>query len=191
MIEFQKTIKSEKVFIRPLESKDFKEMITLTSNPKMWDFFTSELSVQSELEKWIENAKIDNQNSKKIAYTVLDFNTNEIIGSTSIGNISTRDQRVEIGWTWVSEKYQGKGYNSHIKYLLLKYCFEKCKIERVEFKTDILNIPARKALKKIGAIEEGILRSHTLMLKDRRRDTVFYSILKNEWHDIKIKNNWL
>lgn len=191
MIEFQKNIKSEKVLLRPIESNDAKEMITLTSNPRMWDFFTSDLSINSELIKWIENAKTDNQNSKKIAYTVLNSKTNEIIGSTSIGNISIRDKRVEIGWTWVSEKYQGKGYNSHIKYLLLKYCFEECSIERVEFKTDVLNIPAKKALKKIGATEEGVLRSHTLMIKGRRRNTIYYSILKEEWRDIKIKNNWV
>ena len=68
---------------------------------------------------------------------------------------------------------------------MLQYAFESLNLERVEFKTDVLNLQARKALKKIGAIEEGILRSHTLMTNNRRRDTIYYSILKNEWLQMK------
>ena len=67
----------------------------------------------------------------------------------------------------------------------MEYAFEQIDYARVEFKTDILNLPARKALKGIGAFEEGVLRSHTLMPFGRRRDTIYYSILKNEWPSIK------
>jgi RimJ/RimL family protein N-acetyltransferase len=73
---------------------------------------------------------------------------------------------------------------------MIKFLIETLDFERVEFKTDILNIPARRALLRIGAKEEGILRSHTLMTHNRRRDTIYYSILKSEWNEIKIKNNW-
>lgn len=126
----------------------------------------------------------------RLVLTVIDKEKDRLIGSTSLGNISERDKRIEIGWTWISKNYQGKGINSQPKYLLLKYCFEELNYERVEFKTDVLNIPARKALLRIGAIEEGILRSHTIMTNNRRRDTIFYSILKSEWNDVKRKNNW-
>ena len=73
---------------------------------------------------------------------------------------------------------------------MLDYAFEKLYIERVEFKTDVLNAQARASLKNIGAIEEGVLRSHTLMTKGRRRDTIYYSILKSEWNHIKRENDW-
>ena len=72
-----------------------------------------------------------------------------------------------------------------------KYCFEECEAVRVEFKTDVLNLPARKALKKIGIVEEGVLRSHTQMIRNRRRDTIFYSVLASEWDLMKSKNNWI
>jgi RimJ/RimL family protein N-acetyltransferase len=75
--------------------------------------------------------------------------------------------------------------NRHNKWLLLQYAFETLAFERVEFKTDMLNLQARKGLKGIGATEEGVLRSHTLMPRQRRRDTVYYSILKQEWPGIK------
>ena len=113
------------------------------------------------------------------------------MGSTSFGNISLRDKRAEIGWTWIGQNYQGKGINSEIKYLMIKYLFETLDFERVELKTDVLNIKARKALLRIGLKEEGVLRSHTLMTHGRRRDTVYYSLLKSEWEEIKLKNNWL
>jgi RimJ/RimL family protein N-acetyltransferase len=73
---------------------------------------------------------------------------------------------------------------------MLKYAFETIDFERVEIKTDVLNLPARKALLRIGATEEGVLRSHTLMTHGRRRDTIYYSFLKSEWEAIKIRNDW-
>ena len=115
---------------------------------------------------------------------------NKIIGSSSFGNISYYDKRIEIGWTWLARECQGKGFNQSAKYLMLKYGFETLHMERIEFKSDVLNIAARKGLSKIGCMEEGILRSHTLMTNRRRRDTMYYSILKDEWSGIKQKNKW-
>ena len=97
----------------------------------------------------------------------------QIIGSSSFGNFSDRDKRVEIGWTWLGRAYQGKGFNDLSKYLMMEYCFEKLGLERVECKTDVLNTHARRALQRIGMTEEGILRSHTLMTNNRRRDTIY------------------
>ena len=137
-----------------------------------------------------KTGELEIKNKKRLAFSIIDKQTNSLVGSTSIGNISERDKRVEIGWTWLGREFQGKGINDQAKYMLLKYCFEELHCERVEFKTDILNVPARNALKRIGAVEEGVLRSHTLMTNNRRRDTIYYSILRQEWENIKTKNNW-
>jgi RimJ/RimL family protein N-acetyltransferase len=79
----------------------------------------------------------------------------------------------------------GTGLNKECKFLLLQYAFEHLNFERVEFKTDVLNTAARNALKKIGAKEEGVLRSHMTLHNGRRRDSIYYSILLNEWEEIK------
>lgn len=147
-------------------------------------FFTSDLSKDSELHKWINTAVISMENKERLAFAVLNAKNNHIIGSTSLANFSKRDKRIEIGWTWMTEKFQGAGYNQKVKYLLLEYCFEELQLERVECKTDVLNIAARKGLEKSGFTQEGILRSHTLLANGRRRDSIYYSVLKNEW-----KNN--
>ena len=156
-------------------------MKELTTSTQMWYYFPSDLSNSETLQQWIKVAIQDLENGKSLPFTILDKRNNEIIGSTRIFNLSKRDSRVEIGWTWIAKKHQGTGINGHVKKLLFKYLFTETDTLRIEFKTDVLNIPARKAMEKVGLREEGILRSHTLMINNRRRDTIYYSILKDEW----------
>lgn len=185
MMNFQKTIQTEQIILRPIKENDLEAMKTLTSNKNLWEYFTSDLSNDAELHQWIETAVKANQEKERLAFTILDAKSNTIIGSTSLANFSERDKRIEIGWTWLAEKMQGSGYNQLVKLELLKYCFEELHLERVESKTDVLNIAARKGLQKSGFVEEGILRSHTLLANGRRRDTIYYSVLKAEWNSEK------
>ena len=191
MVDFKLVLQTDSILLRPMVSKDYKSFEKLTEDESMWRYFSSDLSVKSELHEWIKSALNDIRNNTRLAFTIVDKTTGNIVGSTSIGNISYKDKRIEIGWTWIAKEYQGKGVNNQIKYLMLKYLFETMDFERVEFKTDVLNTPARKAFRRIGAKEEGILRSHMLMTHGRRRDSVYYSILKSEWVEIKSRNNWL
>jgi RimJ/RimL family protein N-acetyltransferase len=190
MFDFDLILQTDKIILRPMISEDFNSFERLTDDQSMWIYFTSDLSDRSELQNWIDTALLDMKNKYRLAFTVIEKSSDNPVGSTSFGNISYRDRRIEIGWTWISREFQGKGVNSQIKYLMLKYAFETIDFERVEIKTDILNLPARKALLRIGATEEGVLRSHTLMTHGRRRDTIYYSILKSEWEPLKIRNDW-
>jgi len=187
---FNLMLQTDKIIIRPLISDDYKLLEKLIDDKSMWIYFTSDLSIKTELRDWIEKAIDETKSKTRLAFAIVDKTTNNPIGSTSFGNITVYDKRAEIGWTWIGKEYQGTGINNQIKYLMIKYLFEVLEFERVEFKTDVLNTPARKALLRIGAKEEGVLRSHTLMTHNRRRDTIYYSILKSEWDEVKIKNNW-
>ena len=188
--DFNLILQNDSVMLRPLIPDDFESFEKITRDESMWIYFTSDLSDRSDLHYWIDTALSDMKNKTRLAFTIIEKSSGNPVGSTSFGNISFRDRRIEIGWTWISREFQGKGVNSQIKYLMLKYAFETIDFERVEIKTDVLNIPARKALLRIGANEEGVLRSHTLMTHGRRRDTIYYSILRSEWESIKIRNNW-
>ncbi len=190
MIDFNLTLHTDKILLRPLIPGDYILFEKITTDPDVWIYFTYDLSVKSDLKSWVDTAVNDIKNKSRMAFTIIDKTLGKATGSTSFGNISYRDKRIEIGWTWIAKDYQGTGVNNQIKYLMLRYAFEVFGFERVEFKTDVLNIPARKAFQRIGAREEGILRSHTLMTHNRRRDTVYYSILKSEWEDVKIRNRW-
>jgi len=181
---------SEKVLLRPLQMNDLKEFVHLSSDAGMWKYFTHDLSIEAELEQWVQAAFNQSKDGTRQAFTIVDLKTKRVAGSTSFGSFSQRDQRIEIGWTWLGKEFQGGGINSEIKYLMLQYCFETIDILRVELKTDVLNKAARRGVEKIGMVEEGILRSHTLVTHARRRDSIYYSLLRSEWDNVKKKNKW-
>jgi len=188
--DFNLILQNDNILLRPLKSDDNKSFVKLTGDKSMWICFTNDLSDKYELQNWINTALSDMKNKTRLTFAIIEKSTGNAIGSTSFGNISLIDRRVEIGWTWIAREFQGKGINNQIKYLMLRYLFEINDFERVEFKTDVLNLPARKALLRIGAKEEGVLRSHTLMAHGRRRDTIYYSVLRSEWEEVKRKNFW-
>lgn len=190
MIDFDLVLQNEKILLRPTVFKDITEFVQLTTDKNMWIYFTHDLSERPELENWVNVSLFERENKTRIPFTIIDKSNDKTIGATSFGNISNRDKRIEIGWTWIAKEFQGKGINNHVKFLMMSYCMEILKYERVEFKTDVLNTPARKALLKMNITEEGILRSHTLMTNGRRRDTIYYSVLKAEWEELKNKNKW-
>ena len=169
------------VLLRPLTSEDEAGLSKISFDPDIWSFFVTRASDPDELKEFINIALEDRKRNFRYPFTIIDKPSGEIAGSTNYGNISVKDKRLEVGWTWLGKEFQGTGINKECKFLLLQYAFEHLKFERVEFKTDVLNKASRRALEKIGAKEEGILRSHTLLHDGRRRDTIYYSILANEW----------
>jgi Acetyltransferases, including N-acetylases of ribosomal proteins len=189
-MDFTISLENEDVLLRPLSENDITAFEKITNDKSLWVYFTSDLAEKDELEKWISAAITQIENKTRLAFTIINKANNIVIGSTSFGNFSQKDMRIEIGWTWIGKKFQGRGFNRIAKLLMLEYCFEKINLERVESKTDVLNVPARKALLKLGMVEEGILRGHTLMTNNRRRDTIYYSILKKEWDLVKKNNGW-
>jgi len=177
MLDRNLILENEKVLLRPMTRQDFPLLQMLASDPQQWIYFTQDLSIPREFEEWAE----PHFKGERLQFSVFDKEKKTLAGATAFGNFSARDQRIEIGWTWLGKAFQGTGINQSMKKLMMDYCFSELKIKRVEIKTDVLNIPARKALIKCGAVEEGILRSHTLMTHGRRRDTIYYSVLQGEW----------
>lgn len=181
------TLETGRVILREINQNDFHQFLPLTASPSTWLFFTRRLDQPDELKEWLKQAEEDRFKQIRMPFTVIEKSSGKICGSTSFGNFSFYDQRVEIGWTWLAPEFRGTGINQHAKFALLTFAFEKMICERVEIKTDNLNERAKQALRKIGAKEEGILRSHMLMPGGRRRDSVYFSILKNEWPEVKEK----
>jgi N-acetyltransferase len=179
-------LETTRVQLRLLEMNDIDALYKISTAAEIWKYFTKDLSNKDELRKWMEAALEERIGQKRMPFVIIDKASNEICGSTSFGNISFYDRRVEIGWTWLGTAFMGTGINHHAKFVLLSYAFDAMKIERVEIKTDNLNARAKQALIHIGAQEEGVLRSHMLMHDNRRRDSVYYSILKSEWETVKI-----
>jgi RimJ/RimL family protein N-acetyltransferase len=178
-------LENDFALLRPLEKNDFDGLSQIAYDYDIWKFNVSRCMNDEELNEYITRLLEMRENGVLYPFVIIDKSKNQAAGSTSFGNISNKDRRLEIGGTWLGKRFQGTGLNNSCKYLLLKFVFEQLGFERAEFKTDVLNQQSRKALMKIGTQEEGILRSHTVMQDGRRRDTIYYSILEHEWEDIK------
>jgi RimJ/RimL family protein N-acetyltransferase/uncharacterized glyoxalase superfamily protein PhnB len=178
-------LETDRVKLRILREEDAGELQKLTTSDTTWNYFTKDLTSADALKAWIAEALQDYGSERRVPFAIIDKVQNRIAGSTSYGNISFFDKRIEIGWSWLGDEFKGIGVNTHAKYLLLRYAFEVLQMERVEIKTDNLNDRSKAALHKIGATPEGVLRSHMQMPKDRRRDSIYFSVLKSDWEKLK------
>ncbi|RIJ42733.1 GNAT family N-acetyltransferase [Pontibacter oryzae] len=178
-------LQNKRVLLRAFQPSDLTEMSSIAFEEDIWRFMPTRISNHAELQVWADTVEKGFSAGTRYTFMIIDKATGRLAGSTSYGNISAADKRLEIGWTWLAKEFRGTGLNRHCKFLLLCHAFEKLEMDRVELKTDALNMRSRKAMLKLGAIEEGTLRSHTQMHDGRRRDTIYYSILRDEWAGIK------
>jgi len=185
MIPVDLTLQTNKVLLRPIEENDFDSFYELAQDEDAWKYFTLNLADKQHLKKWMEATFSDRQAKTRIPFTIIEKASKKIAGSMSLLNISQPDLRLEIGASWLGKEFRGTGINRHSKYAMMKYTFDQLGFERIEFKTDVLNERARKGLQKIGGKEEGIFRSHMTMWNNRRRDSIYFSVIKNEWPALK------
>lgn len=173
--------------LKPLSYEDTANLSTVAfEGDDKFINFPDIMQTNNDLILYISKALKERLSETAYPFVITDKKTGRVAGSTRYANISYRDKRLEIGWTWLGKDFRGTGLNKACKYELLRYAFEEMEFKRVEFKTDFLNTGSRKALAKIGASEEGILRQHTWMAARKAwRDTVYFSIIANEWKEIK------
>lgn len=134
---------------------------------------------------YVNTALDEQKRGVSLPFVIIDADTNEVIGCTRYGNVERTHKRIEIGWTWVTPSRQRTPVNSETKLLLLTHAFESLGANRVELKTDALNMKSRNAIGRIGAVQEGIFRQHMITAKGRVRDTVYFSIIQAEWPAVK------
>ena len=120
-----------------------------------------------------------------LPFATIERTSGRVVGSTRYGNIDLENRRLEIGWTWVARPWQRIAINTEAKLLMLRHLFDPLGCRRVEFKTDALNERSRQAILRLGAKQEGILRKHMTTATDRVRDTVYYSLLDDEWRGVE------
>ena len=186
MIPIDLEIETTRAILRPIQESDFDSFLHLAQqDPDMWSYFSLNLADPSQLSKWMEQHFAEQKSGTRRPFTIIDKSSERIAGSSSMGNISYHDLRLEIGWSWLGKDFRSTGLNRHAKYAMMKHAFDTQHFERVEFKTDVQNARARQGLLRVGGVEEGILRSHMKMWNDRRRTSIYYSVLKNEWPTLK------
>ncbi len=140
-----------------------------------------------DLQNTVRKTLKEQERGESLPFVTIEQSSGHIIGSTRFMNIDHPNRKVEIGSTWIVPAWQRTSINTEAKYLMLRHAFEHWGCVRVELKTDALNQRSRNAILRIGAKEEGILRHHMVTSTGRLRDTVYFSILDEEWPEVKKK----
>jgi RimJ/RimL family protein N-acetyltransferase len=154
-------------------------------DPELWRWTLSQVHSRDDMRRYIDTALDLRRNGTALPFATVALEDGRVVGSTRYGNIDAGNRKLEIGWTWVARPWQRTSVNTEAKYLMLRHAFEVLDFLRVEFKTDALNQQSRRALARIGAREEGTLRSHMITESGRVRDSVYFSIIASEWPDVR------
>jgi len=178
-------LEDDHLLLRRIDPRDIDQFRAIAFDPDIWRYFVFRVETDADLERFVAEAVDDTAQGRRVVFGIVDKASGRIAGSMAFGNMAEKELRLEIGWSWLGRGHRGTGVNARAKLLLLRLAFDRLGCERVEFKTDALNQPARRGLRNIGATEEGILRSFNFMPDNRRRDAVYYSILKAEWPEVK------
>ena len=126
-----------------------------------------------------------------LPFTVIDPATGQAAGMTTFMNVDATNRRVEIGSTWYAKSVQRSGLNTEAKLLLLGHAFDTLDCIAVEFRTHFMNHQSRRAIERLGAKLDGILRSHQIAANGTLRDTCVYSIIAPEWPTVRAHLEWL
>ncbi len=176
----------EHVRLEPLDHRHASEFLEAAQSDAIWRYLpvprpTTEAVVVGLIDKaWKAAAAGD-----EIPFAIVDDRSDRLVGSTRFLEIRRPDRALEIGWTWLAEAAQRTLVNTECKFLLLRHCFEDLGAMRVQLKTDARNQPSQRAIERIGAVKEGILRHQRLTWDGVYRDTVYYSVLEPEWAGVK------
>ena len=181
------TLENNRVKLSLLDLSNYQHLETIAQEKNLIFYSPSDISTPEKLRDYVQVAVDGYQNKTTIPFIIYDKEKQAYAGSTRFGLINWKNKVLHIGWTWIGYDFQGTGLNANMKFLMLQYAFETLGFEKVEFRIDERNNKSRRAVEKLGATLEGILRKDTLMNDGFKRSTCCYGILKEEWAEIKAK----
>ena len=184
-MNFLPVLENKRVLLQPLQSGHLEALLSVALEPSLWTMGVTRILDQQDLEKYIHTALAERAAQTAIPFMIIDKKENRVAGSTRFMSLTLPHKRVEIGATWITPSLHGSGLNKAMKFAMLQHAFEVMGLNRVEFKTDELNTQSRNAILSLGCKQEGILRSHMVTSTGRIRNSVYFSLLKEEWPDVK------
>jgi RimJ/RimL family protein N-acetyltransferase len=174
------------VVLEPLEASHEQGLFEVAQDPRIWRYIPFDAGETKEaFHSWMEAALAASEAGKEVPFATLDVRTGEPIGSTRYLALRPEHRGLEIGWTWLAPSHWRTGANVEAKLLMLEHAFERLGCLRVEFKTDARNEISRAALAALPARFEGIFRRHMIVRGYQYRDSAYYSIIEDEWPEVK------
>lgn len=179
------TLEGRWVRLEPLSKEHLPGLVAVGLDPTLWRWTLSVIATPTDMRRLVDAALAERAAGSAMPFVIVERASGKPVGSTRYLSIEANHRRLEIGYTWVAPGWQRTPVNSEAKLLLLAHAFDQLGAIRVEFKTDSLNVQSRRALLGIGAIEEGTLRNHMISQGGRRRHSVYFSVIEEEWPRVR------
>ncbi|RDT04710.1 N-acetyltransferase [Burkholderia contaminans] len=177
----------ERVELRPLDSSDRQALLDAAADGQLWNLKVTVVPGPQTIEAYIDTALQGRSAGTVMPFAIVDRASGRVIGSTRFWKIDRKNRKLEIGHTWLSESAQRTRANTEAKWLLLGYAFDVLQCVRVQFTTDELNEKSRAAILRLGAKQEGIVRHERIMPDGRKRNSVRFSIIDDEWPEVRAR----
>ena len=182
------TLTGQFIRLEPLSVAHVHDLAQVGLHEKIWKYMLyGQMENESDLHAWVLDILARQARGTDLAFAVIELSSGKAVGATRYLNIDIPNRGLEIGGTWYGPAYQGTVVNPEAKYLLLRHAFEDLGCIRVQFKTDSRNTHSQRAIERLGAVKEGVLRNHMVLPDGLLRDSVFYSILDREWPAVKAR----
>lgn len=176
------TISTDKITLKPLSIEHLDAFYQAGAFPEVWMWsLPNQCTSKAQAKTWLEQSLERVEQGEHVVFSIFDNQSGELVGSTRYCEISPENRTLEIGFTFITPKYQRTYVNTHAKYCLLKHAFEQLDAIRVQFKTHEKNTKSRNAIGRLGAKFEGILRHQRILPDGSFRNTAIFSLINNEW----------
>ena len=179
------TLAGRHATLEPLAREHDAALRAAAADGELWRLWYTGVPAPDRTAVWIEAALAMRENQGALPFVIRDAATGDIVGSTRYFNVEAAHRRLEIGHTWHAQRVQRTAINTEAKLLLLTHAFETLNCIAVEFRTNFFNFQSRRAIERLGAKQDGILRNHQLTPDGTLRDTVVFSIISGEWPAVK------
>ena len=174
------------VRLEPMTEAHIPGLAKIGVGQTFWDFMLyGNMDTEEDMANWVRDILARAEKGTDLPFAAIHLESGRVAGATRYLNIMPADRGLEIGGTWYGTDFQRTAVNTECKYLLLQHAFETLKCIRVQLKTDLRNERSQRAIERIGAVKEGVLRNHMILPDGRIRHSVFYSILDSEWEVVK------
>lgn len=177
-------LEGEHIILRPMERSDGPAIVDAASDGRLWELFYTAVPGPESIDAYLDSAAAEAAYGRAMPFVVIDKASGKLVGATRYMRMKADARRLEIGTTFYAQSAQRSPINSEAKLLLLTHAFEAMDCMCVQLRTDAFNFQSQRAIERLGAKRDGVLRNHSI-LNGRNRDMVVYSILANEWNGVK------
>ncbi|WP_095139957.1 GNAT family N-acetyltransferase [Pseudomonas sp. Irchel s3a10] len=179
------TLQGPRILLRPLQYSDADALLRAAADGELWNLTVTVVPSASTIDSYLKKALDGRDAGTVMPFVIVLKDSGEVIGSTRFWKIDPLNRKLEIGSSWIAARWQKSFVNTEAKYLMLRHAFEVLDCVRVQFTTDENNHKSRNAILRLGAQQEGIVRHERIMPDGRKRNSVRFSIIDDEWPQVR------